>query len=143
DLVPALDRPPELVWRPDAVREAWLEQLGTTPDLPSASELDPLPQGQPHAFEAQRPALAARGLAEAENELQGFLRGGLRVVVAFPHRGDALRTQNLLRRVEAGLLEPGDKLPPEAEVLFAVSPARRGFVWRELGIALLPDTQVL
>src|SRR5439155_24526757 len=28
------------------------------------------------------------------------------------------------------------------EVLFTVSPARRGFVWRELGIALLPDTQV-
>jgi transcription-repair coupling factor (superfamily II helicase) len=25
---------------------------------------------------------------------------------------------------------------------FAVAPARRGFVWRELGVALLPDTQV-
>ena len=34
--------------------------------------------------------------------------------------------------------------PPsrDPEVLFAVSPARRGFVWRELGLALLPDTQV-
>jgi transcription-repair coupling factor (superfamily II helicase) len=27
-------------------------------------------------------------------------------------------------------------------VRFAVSPARRGFVWRDLGLALLPDTQV-
>ena len=104
--------------------------------------LDPLPQGQPFAFEAQRPAIAARGLAEAENELQSFVRGGIRVVVAFPHRGDALRTQGLLRRVEAGTLQPGDALPSEAEVRFAVSPARRGFVWRELGLALLPDTQV-
>jgi transcription-repair coupling factor (superfamily II helicase) len=142
DLVPALTASPELVWRPDAVREAWREELGEELELGPASELDPLPQGQPFAFEAQRPALAARGLAEAENELQSFVRAGVRVVVAFPHRGDALRTQNLLRRVEAGLVEPGDELPREAKVLFAVSPARRGFVWRELGLALLPDTQV-
>jgi transcription-repair coupling factor (superfamily II helicase) len=119
------------------------EEMAAPPDdLGSASRLDPLPQGQPHAFEAQRPAVAARGLAEAENELQSFVRGGLRVVVAFPHRGDALRTQGLLRRVDAALLPPGETLPPDPEVLFAISPARRGFVWRELGIALLPDTQV-
>ncbi len=142
DLVPALPSPPELVWRPEAVREAWREELGEELELGPASRLDPLPQGQPHAFEAQRPALAARGLAEAENELQSFVRGGLRVMVAFPHRGDALRTQNLLRRVDAGLFEPGDRLPDDAAVMFAVSPARRGFVWRDLGLALLPDTQV-
>ena len=96
--------------------------------------------GQPFAFEAQRPAIAARGLAEAENELAAFVRAGLRVVVAFPHRGEAARTERLLRRVEAGTLE-GD-LPAEAELLFAVAPARRGFVWRELGLVLLPDAQV-
>ncbi len=141
DLVPPLPVDPELVWRPAAVVEAWRED-GHELELPRASRLDPLPQGQPHAFEAQRPALAARGLAEAENELQSFLRGGLRVVVAFPHRGEALRTQNLLRRVDAGLFEPGDRLPDDPAVLFALSAARRGFVWRDLGIALLPDTQV-
>ncbi|HST26501.1 MAG TPA: transcription-repair coupling factor [Gaiellaceae bacterium] len=141
DLVPPLPVAPDLVWRPEAVREAWREELGE--ELPlTGSLLDPLPQGQPHAFEALRPALAARGLAEAENELQSFVRGGNRVVVAFPHRGEALRTQNLLRRVDAGLIEPGDELPAEPNVAFAVSPARRGFVWRELGLALLPDTQV-
>ncbi len=142
DLVPPLPVDPELVWRPSAVREAWLEELGEERELPAASRLDPLPQGQAHSFEAQRPALAARGLAEAENELQSFVRGGIRVVVAFPHRGEALRTQALLRRVDAGLIEPGDGLPQEPGVVFAVSPARRGFVWRELGLALLPDTQV-
>src|SRR5262245_4282133 len=142
DLVPPLPAPPELVWRPDAVGEVWEEELGHEVELGTASRLDPLPQNQPFAFEAQRPAIAARGLAEAENELGSFVRGGLRVVVAFPHRGDALRTQGLLRRVEAEMLEPGDPLPPEPEVRFALSPARRGFVWRELGLALLPDTQV-
>jgi transcription-repair coupling factor (superfamily II helicase) len=146
DLVPPLDRPPDLVWQPDEIRELWAEEgLGNRLSLESlgeASELDPLPRGQAFAFEAQRPALAARGLAEAENELGGFVRAGNRVVVAFPHRGEALRTAALLRRFEPRLLEPGEPLPADPELVFAVSPARRGFVWRDLGLVLLPDTQV-
>jgi transcription-repair coupling factor (superfamily II helicase) len=142
DLVPVLPRGPDLVWQADEVRGA-CEDEGLPPlALERAAELDPLPAGQRFAFEAQRPALAARGLAEAENELGGLLRAGLRVVVAFPHRGEALRTQNLLRRVKADLLEPDTPLPREGDVLFAIAPARRGFVWRELGLALLPDVQV-
>ncbi|HET7857301.1 MAG TPA: transcription-repair coupling factor [Gaiellaceae bacterium] len=142
DLVPPVAGGPDLVWQPDEVRAVWREELVEELPLDGAADLDPLPAGQPFSFDAQRPAIAARGLAEAENELRSFVRAGLRVVVAFPHRGEALRTQNLLRRVEARLLEPGEELPDEAEALFAVSPARRGFVWRDLGIALLPDTQV-
>ncbi|MEX2211157.1 MAG: transcription-repair coupling factor [Gaiellaceae bacterium] len=144
DLVPTLPAGPDFVWEPDEVRRVWEEEGFEVSNkvLLGASELDPFPHGQPFAFEALRPAIAARGLAEAETELTGFLRAGLRVVVAFPHRGEALRMQNLLRRVEARLLEPGEPLPRGEELLFAVSPARRGFVWRDLGLALLPDTQV-
>jgi transcription-repair coupling factor (superfamily II helicase) len=143
DLVPMLDRVPELVFRPDEVRRVWEEGgLRSPPSLAGATELDPFPQAQPFAFEAQRPAIAARGLAEAENELAAFVRSGQRVVVAFPHRGEALRTQNLLRRIGARILEPGEPLPGDPEILFAISPARRGFVWRELGLVLLPDHQV-
>jgi transcription-repair coupling factor (superfamily II helicase) len=63
-------------------------------------------------------------------------------VVAFAHRGEALRQQNLLRRVDAELLETGQSLPHDPALTFTVAPARRGFVWRELGLVLLPDTQV-
>src|SRR5262249_56905518 len=80
--------------------------------------------------------------AGAEREPAALLRSGQRVVVASPHRGEALRTQNLLRRVEARVLEPGEDIPGEPELLFAVAPARRGFVWRDLGLVLLPDHQV-
>jgi transcription-repair coupling factor (superfamily II helicase) len=142
DLVPPLDRTPDLVWEADEVRKVSLEEVNVEPDLEGSTELDPLPANQPFSFEAQRPALAARGLAEAENELGALVRAGQRVVVAFPHRGEALRTQNLLRRIDARLLEPGEPLPDEAELLFAVAPARRGFVWREHGLVLLGDTQV-
>ena len=75
-------------------REEGLAELS----LDGATELDPLPQGQPFSFDAQRPALVARGLSEAENELSGLLRQGLDVVVAFAHRGEAERQRHLLRR---------------------------------------------
>jgi transcription-repair coupling factor (superfamily II helicase) len=142
DLVPPLGRGPDLVWQPDAVREVWAEEELQPQPLEGAAELDPFPSNQPFSFEAQRPAIAARGLAEAENELGALVRAGLRVVVAFAHEGEALRNQNLLRRVEAWMFEAGEELPKEAELLYVVAPARRGFVWRELGIAVLPDTQV-
>jgi transcription-repair coupling factor (superfamily II helicase) len=142
DLVSPLDRVPDFVFQPDDVRRIWAEDGLTPISLAGATELDPFPQGQALAFEAQRPAIASRGLAEAEVELAGFVRAGQRVVVAFPHRGEALRTQGMLRRVEAKLLEPGDNLPSEAGLFFAVEAARRGFVWRELGLVLLPDHQV-
>jgi transcription-repair coupling factor (superfamily II helicase) len=143
DLVPVLDAPPDLVWEPAEVRRVWLEEFGRDDfDLSGATELDPLPSAQPFAFEAQKPALAARGLAEAEKELSALVRAGNRVVVAFPHRGEALRTQNMLRRVDARVIEEGEPLPRDADLVFAVAPARRGFVWRELGLVLLPDSQV-
>src|SRR5215213_2111170 len=139
DLVPAIGRAPDLVWQVDEVRQVWREEGFDEPSLEGATELSPLPQGQPFSLDAQRPALAARGLSEAENELSGLLRQGLDVVVAFPHRGEALRQQGMLRRVAAQVLEPGGKLDG---LTFAVAPARRGFVWRDIGVALLPDTQV-
>ena len=142
DLVPPVVGGPDLVWQPDEVREVWAEEQLDGFAFEGVTQLEPLPAGQPFAFEAQRPAIAARGLAEAENELRALVRAGLRTIVAFPHRGEALRTEGLLRRVETRIIEPGAELPEESELLFAVSPARRGFVWRELGLALLPDAQV-
>jgi transcription-repair coupling factor (superfamily II helicase) len=144
DLVPPVDRAPDLVWRPDDVRRVWEEEelLVPPPSLDRATELDPFPRAQRHSFEAQRPAIAARGLAEAETELAGMLRQGRRVLVAFPHKGEALRTERLLRKVEAEVVEQVLPLPEDPELRFVVSPARRGFVWRDLGLALLPDTQV-
>ena len=140
--VPLLSGPPDLVWQIDDVVSLWEEEGLEPPSLDGAARLDALPRSQPHVFEAQRPAIAARGLAEAENELAGMVRQGRRVVVTFPHQGEALRTQRVLRKVAAGVTDQVDELASDPSVAFVVSPARRGFVWRDLGIALLPDTQV-
>ncbi len=142
DLVRPLERAPDLVFEPDEVRRVWEEEQLSPPPLSGAAVLDPFPRGQPFAFEAQRPAVAARGLAEAEQELASFVRAGQRVVVAFPHHGDALRTANQLRKLAVEWLEEGAELPTGEGLYFTVSPARRGFVWRDLGLVLLPDTQI-
>ena len=142
DRVPLLERPPDVVWQVDDVRQLWEEESLAHQSLDGAAELEPLPRSQRHVFEAQRPAIAARGLAEAENELAGMVRQGRRVVVTFPHRGEALRTQRLLRKVEAAVYEDVDELSPDPSLRFVVSAARRGFVWRDLALAVLPDSQV-
>jgi transcription-repair coupling factor (superfamily II helicase) len=142
DLVPPFDRAPDVVFEPDEVRRVWAEEQLVPADLTGAALLDSFPRGQAHAFEAQRPAVAARGLAEAEQELASFVRAGQRVIVAFPHRGDALRTAALLRKLEVETLEPGAQMPTDEGLYFTISPARRGFVWRDLGLVLLPDTQI-
>ena len=51
-----------------------------------------MPLGQPASFDAQPPALASFGVAEAENELRACTRAGYRVLVCFPHLGEARRT---------------------------------------------------
>ncbi len=134
--------PPDVVWRSADVQAAWADEGIEPIDLDAAADLDPFPRGQAFSFEAQRPAIAARGLAETEAELSGLTRAKQRVVVAFPHRGEALRTQSLLRQVAMEPLEPGAGMPSEPGVRYVVAPARRGFVWRDLGLVLLPDTQV-
>ena len=142
ELVPLLDRAPDIVWQLDDSVSLWQEEGLAAPSVDGAARLDALPRSQPHVFEAQRPAIAARGLAEAENELAAMIKQGRRVVVTFPHQGEALRTQRLLRKVEATVEDDIATLTPDPSLAFVVSPVRRGFVWRDLGIAVLPDTQV-
>ena len=141
DLVVPLPAP-DVVWQAEEAEQAVREELGMELELGDALRISQLPAGQRHAFEAQRPAVAARGLAEAERDLLAYVRGGNRVVVTFAHRGEAQRTKGLLRKLDAVVLGPGEELPDERGLVFAVSPARRGFILRDLDLILLPDTQV-
>src|SRR5204863_3126073 len=67
-LVPVLPAGPDLVWESDEVRAVWEEEGLEPVSLKRAARLDRLPAGQQFAFEAQKPALVAGGLAEAETE---------------------------------------------------------------------------
>ncbi len=130
--------------RDPAVRARGYVAAGVVADLiESVAALEEMPLGQPYQFEAQRPALASTGIAEAENELRALVRAGYRVLVCFAHLGEARRTHMSLRRVEAGLPAPGGAGPDEAGVAFCVSPLRHGFVSPGLRLAVLPAAQLL
>ena len=93
------------------------------------------------SFDAQRPALAARGLSEAENELAraaapGARRRSSRSRIAARPSASA----SCCGASRRSMLAPGRRACGAHRSRSA--PARRGFVWRELGVALLPDTQV-
>ncbi len=97
--------------------------------------------GQPVSFEAQPPALASVGISEAENELRALVRAGYRVLVCFPHPGEAERTRLALRRVEAEAPGEGGAFT-EPGVRFVLSNLRHGFVAPSLGVAVLPSVQL-
>ena len=101
----------------------------------------PVPARPSVRLRGATPGDRCRGLAEAENELAAFVRAQpRRRGLPAPRRGPA--PGGAAAEVDAAVHEPGARLRPDAGVTFAVSPARRGFVWRELGLVLLPDTQV-
>ena len=128
---------------PTTVREAWQEELGHELELGAASRLDPLPAGA---------AVRLRGAAARDRRARPR-RGRERAAELRPRRHPRRRRVPAPRRgaAHAGPAPPrrgghaasrGTRCRARPRLRFAVSPARRGFVWRELGLALLPDTQV-
>jgi transcription-repair coupling factor (superfamily II helicase) len=107
--------------------------------LDGAVALEGMPLGQPLSFDAQPPALAAFGIAEAENELRALVRAGYRVLVCFPHVGEAERTRLAARRVEVASPQPGGHGPQEPGVAFVAAAIRHGFVSPSLQLAVLPS----
>ena len=132
----------ELLRDPEALRRGYVPAAEARELIEDATALEEMPLGQPVSFEAQPPALASFGVAEAENELRSLQRAGYRVLVCFPHLGEARRTHLQLRRVEAGLPDPGASGPEEAGIAFCVGQVRRGFVAPGLRLAVLPSAQL-
>ena len=150
DLVPPLDRPPDLVWQPDAGARG----LGRGPAAEGLS--NSLLLGSLDAPPSSTRSRAARRTRSRRSARRSRRAGWPRPRTSSPAScapatGSSSRSRTAARRcapptscaaIEPRVLEPGEPLPDEPELLFAVSPARRGFVWRDLGLVLLPDTQV-
>ncbi|MEW6581928.1 MAG: transcription-repair coupling factor, partial [Actinomycetota bacterium] len=110
-------------------------------EIAAASALQVVPPAGEHepAFDATEARFAVRSLSEAEAEIHRLARGGHRVLVAFGRRGEMERAQHQLERTRPALLsDRGATLRP-GQVGFAVLPVRRGFLSRDLGLALVPE----
>jgi transcription-repair coupling factor (superfamily II helicase) len=96
-------------------------------------------------FRAQAPDTAARGIADAEPELEKLVRSGYRTVVAFPRRGEGERAAYNLARMKVSWLEDagaqGDA--HRGQLRFAAASLREGFIAPQMRLAVLPEHRLL
>jgi transcription-repair coupling factor (superfamily II helicase) len=117
---------------PDAIDEA----LRTRARI----RLSSIDQDQPFSFRAQTADIAARGLKEAEPELEKLARSGYRTVVAFARRGEGERAAYNLGRLKVRWLEPGTDTPASAgAITFAHSRLQTGFIAPQFRLAVIPE----
>ncbi len=93
--------------------------------------------------DAREARFAARGHVEAAAEIGRLAAGGLRVLVAFTRRGDLERAVRPLERAKPRTIDLAQQTPAAGEVSLAVLPIRRGFISADLGVAIIPATEIL
>ncbi|HYA08343.1 MAG TPA: transcription-repair coupling factor, partial [Gaiellaceae bacterium] len=89
------------------------DEIGAALERHARVRLSSIDQDQPYAFRAQAADIQARGIKEAEPELEKLARSGYHTVVAFPRRGEGERFAYNLGRLDVSWLN-GDKEGPAA-----------------------------
>src|ERR1700759_4481470 len=103
--------------------------------------LSSIDQDQPFAFRAQAADVAARGLKEAEPELEKLARSGYRTILTFARRGEGERfAYNLGRLKTRWLGEHEDGVVPQAgQITMATARLQTGFIAPQFHLAVIPD----
>jgi transcription-repair coupling factor (superfamily II helicase) len=128
-----------------------------------------LDQDQPYSFHAQAADLQARGIKEAEPELEKLIRSGYQTVVAFSRRGEGERFAYNLGRLQvqwlngavttgsaaaeqqlddsgqAQLSEAGSRAGrwPEGPIILTEARLQQGFIAPQFKLAVIPDHRLL
>jgi transcription-repair coupling factor (superfamily II helicase) len=102
--------------------------------------LSSIDQDQRFAFRAQNADVAARGLKEAEPELEKLERSGYRTVVTFARRGEGERAAYNLGRLRVGWLGSENRDPGAPKTItFAEARLAVGFIAPQFHLAVIPD----
>ena len=102
--------------------------------------LSSIDQDQPFTFRAQAADIAARGLKQAEPELEKLARSGYRTVIAFPSRGEGERVAYNLGRLKVRWLGPDDDAPATSgQITFAAARLQAGFIAPQFHLAVIPE----
>jgi transcription-repair coupling factor (superfamily II helicase) len=109
----------------------------------AALDLAPPAGGADGVVDAREARFAARGHVEAAAEIARLAGGGLRVLVAFSRRGDLERAARPLERANPKAIDLGETVPAPGQVSLAVLPIRRGFISADLGVAIIPEGEIL
>jgi transcription-repair coupling factor (superfamily II helicase) len=130
-----------------AIHDEDAQQLYVEPEQVSAAlaervkvRLSSIDQDQPYAFRAQAADVAARGLKEAEPELEKLARSGYRTIVTFARRGEGERFGYNLGRLTVDWL--GDTASADAaagRITLAHARLEQGFIAPQFHLAVIPD----
>jgi transcription-repair coupling factor (superfamily II helicase) len=102
--------------------------------------LSSIDQDQRFAFRAQAANVAARGLKEAEPELEKLARSGYRTVLTFARRGEGERFAYNLGRLKVRWLGEGEDSAPQAGLItLAQARLQTGFIAPQFHLAVIPD----
>ncbi|HWD77008.1 MAG TPA: transcription-repair coupling factor [Solirubrobacteraceae bacterium] len=106
--------------------------------------LSSIDQDQPFAFRAQAADIAARGLKEAEPELEKLARSGYRTVLTFARRGEGERFAYNLGRLKTRWLGEGEDgaaqiQPHPSQITMAHARLQAGFIAPQFHLAVIPD----
>ncbi|MGI8712667.1 MAG: transcription-repair coupling factor [Solirubrobacteraceae bacterium] len=149
DVAPALADHWQDVTASGQIRDADAHHLYVAPDEIIAAldervtvRLSSIDQDQRFAFRAQAADIAARGLKEAEPELEKLARSGYRTVLTFAGRGDGDRFAYNLGRLKVSWLgENENKTYSHERGLLTLAHARLqvGFIAPQFHLAVIPD----
>ena len=102
--------------------------------------LSSIDQDQRYAFRGQAANIAARGLKEAEPELEKLARSNYRTVLAFSRRGDGERFAYNLGRLKVHWLdEAGEAAVGPGLLTLAEARLQNGFIAPQFHLAVIPD----
>jgi transcription-repair coupling factor (superfamily II helicase) len=108
--------------------------------------LSSIDQDQEFAFRAQSAEIAARGLKDAEPELEKLARSGYRPVVAFARRGEGERAAYNLGRLKVHWLGGADGVGGDGArangaglITFAEARLQNGFIAPQFHLAVIPE----
>jgi transcription-repair coupling factor (superfamily II helicase) len=120
------------------------ESIGSALGERARIRLSSIDQDQPFSFRAQAADFQARGLAEAEPELEKLSRSGYRTVVAFARRGEGERFAYNLGRLKVSWLDGqlGGHVPGGA-ITLAQARLQNGFIAPQLHLAVIPDHRLV
>ncbi|HEY6399134.1 MAG TPA: transcription-repair coupling factor [Solirubrobacteraceae bacterium] len=114
------------------------DQIESTLRRRARIRLASIDQDQPFSFRAQAAEFAARGVKDAEPELEQLVRSGYETVVAFARRGEGERTAYNLARLKVHWLDaPGPH--PSGTLAFAAARLQTGFIAPQFHLAVIPE----
>ncbi len=99
--------------------------------------LSSIDQDQSFQFRAQAADIAARGIKEAEPELEKLTRSGYRTIVAFARRGEGERAAYNLGRLKVAWLDGAEV--PGGTLTFAHARLQNGFIAPQFHLAVIPE----